>query len=121
MNKIKIGWGEASIVPDGKKVDLIGQFYERISDVVETPIAINSLAIECGDDCVIFCSCDLVSVSHSLLEDVRAALPESFPKDKLIIRSSDTHYLENMREPEFTVDLPENTAKALIEYLKGEK
>ena len=91
MNKIKIGWGEASIVPDGKKVDLIGQFYERISDVVETPIAINSLAIECGDDCVIFCSCDLVSVSHSLLEDVRAALPESFPKDKLIISAIHTH------------------------------
>ena len=48
---------------------------------------------------------------------------EKYPgtKDKLIIRSSDAHYLENMREPEFMVDLPENTAKSLIEYLKGEK
>lgn len=42
-------------------------------------------------------------------------------KGKIILRSSDAHYLENMREPEFTVDLPENTAKALIEFLKGEK
>ena len=39
---------------------------------------------------------------------------------KLILRSSDAHYLENMREPEFTVDLPENSAEALIKYLKGE-
>ena len=91
MNKIKIGWGEESIVPEGRKVDLVGQFYERISNVVETPIAVNALAIECGEDAVIFCSCDLVSTSHSLLSDVRAALPDSFPKDKLIINAIHTH------------------------------
>ncbi len=39
---------------------------------------------------------------------------------KIILRSSDAHYLENMREPEFTVELPENSAQALIEYLKGD-
>ena len=46
---------------------------------------------------------------------------EKYPatKGKLIIRSSDAHYLENMREPEFMLDLPENTAEALIDYLKG--
>ena len=46
---------------------------------------------------------------------------EKYPatKGRLIIRSSDAHYLENMREPEFMIDLPENTAEALIEYLKG--
>ena len=46
---------------------------------------------------------------------------EKYPatKGRLIIRSSDAHYLENMREPEFLIDLSENTAKALIEYLKG--
>ena len=91
MHKIKIGWAEESIVPEGRKVDLVGQFYERISGEVETPIAINALAIECGEDAVIFCSCDLVSTSHYLLENVRAALPESFPKDKLIINAIHTH------------------------------
>ena len=46
---------------------------------------------------------------------------EKYPatKGKLIIRSSDAHYLENMREPAFVIDLPENSAKALIDYLKG--
>ena len=91
MNKIKIGWGEASIVPEGRKVDLVGQFYERISSEVETPIAVNALAIECGDDAVVFCSCDLVGVSTILLEAVRAALPETFPKDKLILSAIHTH------------------------------
>lgn len=41
-------------------------------------------------------------------------------ENKLLIRSSDAHYLQNMREPEFFVDLYENSAKALIEYLKGD-
>ena len=46
---------------------------------------------------------------------------EKYPatRGKLIIRSSDAHYLENMREPGFMIDLPENTAEALIDYLKG--
>ena len=37
MKKILIGWAEESIVPD-KKVDLAGQFFERISEYVEKPI-----------------------------------------------------------------------------------
>ncbi len=41
-------------------------------------------------------------------------------RGKIIIRSSDAHYLQNMREPEFTLELYENSAKALIEYLKGD-
>ena len=46
---------------------------------------------------------------------------EKYPatKGKLILRSSDAHYLENMREPEFMIDLPENNPEALIDYLKG--
>ena len=46
---------------------------------------------------------------------------EKYPatKGRLIIRSSDAHYLTDMREPEFMIDLPENSAGALIEYLKG--
>mgnify|MGYP003303137196 CR=1 FL=1 len=40
-------------------------------------------------------------------------------KGRMIIRSSDAHYLENMREPEYMIDLPENSAQALIDYLKG--
>ncbi len=41
-------------------------------------------------------------------------------RGKIILRSSDAHYLENMREPEFTVELTENSAESLITYLRGE-
>ena len=93
MNKIKIGWSQVSILPDGRKVDLVGQFYERISDKVETPIYVTAMALECGDDQAIFVSCDLVSTSRSLLNDVRAYLPEDcgFDKSKLMISAIHTH------------------------------
>ncbi len=41
-------------------------------------------------------------------------------KTKLILRNSDAHYLENMRLPENMLDLPENSAKALVEYLESQ-
>lgn len=37
---------------------------------------------------------------------------------KRLFRSSDAHYLENMREKEFYIELEENTPSALIEYIK---
>ena len=92
MSKIKIGWSEQSIVPEGRKVDLVGQFYERISDEVETPISITALALECGDDAAIFCVCDLVSVSSALLRAVRDAIPDGIlPKDKIMMSVIHTH------------------------------
>lgn len=93
MNKIKIGWSQVSILPDGRKVDLVGQFYERISDKVETPIYVTAMALECGDDQAIFVACDLVSTSRSLLNDVRAYLPDDcgFDKSKLMISAIHTH------------------------------
>ena len=74
MTKIMIGWSEQSIVPEGRKVSLVGQFYERISDVVETPITVTALAISCGEEAAIFCSCDLVSVPSRLIKRAREIL-----------------------------------------------
>ena len=93
MNKIKIGWSEVSIVPEGRRVDIVGQFYERISGEVETPIAVTALAMECGDDQMVFVAGDLPSASRTLLDAVREYLPEDpgFDKSKLILSAIHTH------------------------------
>ena len=93
MSQIKFGWAEESLVPRGKKVDLAGQFYERITDVVEDEITVTALAMECGDGAAIFCGCDLVSTGHQLLDTVReklAARPD-IPADKVIVSAIHTH------------------------------
>lgn len=49
-------------------------------------------------------------------EDYRKNYPAL--EGKRLLRSSDAHYLENMREKEFYIELEENTPSALIEYIK---
>ena len=46
---LKIGWSEKSITPD-KKISLVGQFAERISEYVEKPLCATALAIDNGTD-----------------------------------------------------------------------
>ncbi len=93
MNKIKFGWSEVSILPEGRRVDLAGQLYERISGDVETPISVTALALECGEEQMIFIACDLVSTSFKLLKAVRDYLPDNcgFDKSKIIISAIHTH------------------------------
>ena len=92
MSKIKIGWCEKSLVPIGRKVNLAGQFYERITDTVESDISATALAIECGGDAVVFCSCDLGGVGEKLVRSVRARLADTdVPLDKIIINAIHSH------------------------------
>lgn len=44
----------------------------------------------------------------------------AYLKEKRLLRGSDAHYLENMREREFYLDLEENSSSALISYLRKE-
>ncbi len=92
MARLKFGWGEVSLVPEGNKINLAGQFYERITDEVRDPISVTALAVE-GEDIAIFCACDLVSTSFALLESARNILKniEGFPYDKVIVSAIHSH------------------------------
>ena len=43
MSKLLIGYAEESLVPE-KKISLAGQFYERISEYVESDITATAMA-----------------------------------------------------------------------------
>lgn len=91
MNKLRFGWSEVSLLPEGRKISLAGQFYERITDEVKDPIFVTALAVESGGECAIFCACDLVSVGSRLIGSVRNILGKDFPTDKLIVSAIHTH------------------------------
>ena len=94
MSSVKFGWSEKRLVPDGRSVNLAGQFYERITDEVRDELCVTALAIESGDACAIFCACDLVSTSQTLLEKVRALLlakDPTFPAEYVITSAIHTH------------------------------
>ena len=48
----------------------MGQFYERVSEYVETPISVTALAVECSETCG-FLLLRPVEVKESLMENIR--------------------------------------------------
>ena len=93
MSNFKIGWAEKSITPD-KKVSLVGQFAERISEYVEKPVTATAMAVSTDGDQAVFVSTDLVAVSFSLVKAVRAALKDNtvgLDPDKIVISAIHTH------------------------------
>lgn len=94
MSKIKIGWSEVDITPKkGVKIGLAGQFFERITDVVESPISVTAFAIESNGEQMIICSCDLVSISDNLNVLVKGKLSKynGIDPKKVIISAIHTH------------------------------
>jgi len=93
VSKVKIGWAEESIVPE-KKVDLAGQFFERISEYVESEITVTALAVEGDGDQMILVSADLVSINPYVLGLAREKLANLSPDidvKKLIVCATHTH------------------------------
>ena len=76
--KLLIGWAEESIVPE-KKVSLFGQFYERISDYVESQISVTAMAVQSGEEQLILVSADVVGVSKGILRLARQKLSTLCP------------------------------------------
>lgn len=94
MSKVKIGWSEVDITPEkGVKIGLSGQFFERITDEVESPLKVIAMAIESGDEQVIFAACDLVSVACNLNDLVKENLKGKIDvsPDKVILSAIHTH------------------------------
>lgn len=91
--KLMIGWSEKDITPQ-KRVKLAGQFYERISEYVETPISVTAMAVESGSDQAVFCSCDLLNVSSEMVEMAREKIKgkaAGLDTGKVIVSATHTH------------------------------
>lgn len=73
---------------------LAGQFFERISEYVETPITVTTMAIESDGTQFIICSCDLVGITVNLLELVRQKIAKENSEintDTIVLAATHTH------------------------------
>lgn len=122
MSKIKIGWSEKELIPKGTKINLAGQFYERITTDVETPLTVTVFAVDNGEDSLILCSCDLVSTSRILLEEVRKLLKTTeIPLDKIMIHAIHSHTGPDYAKrgdtfDKSTIDMLKELAPGKMEY-----
>ena len=88
---LKFGWCEKNMTPE-KSICLDGQFYERVSIGVESPITVTAWVVDSGKDSLIICSCDLVGVGEKLVDAVRDRLKGTgIDLSKIIINATHTH------------------------------
>ncbi len=93
MGKIYAGWAEESLIPP-KKASLAGQFFERISEYVESDITATALAVEADGEQMIFVSADIAQIKEAQLEIARekfAKLTDEVDPKKLIVCATHTH------------------------------
>ena len=108
MSKLRIGWGEESLVP-AKKVRLAGQFYERISQYVESEITATAMAVEADGDAMIMVSADLTSIPMYVIELVREKVAREIPEFdpmKIMIAATHTHTSHTMAPPKDYITHP---------------
>lgn len=131
MSKLLIGWGEATLVPD-KKISLGGQFYERISEYVESEITATAMAVESDGDSMIMVSADMTGIPNFLMKMVRDRLKKEIPDFdpmKLMIAATHTHTSHIIAEPpecssgtDASITQPIATTKTVLaEYMPPEK
>lgn len=92
MSNIKIGFSEVDITPK-EKISLAGQFFERISDEVESELKAISMAVECNGEQMIICSADLLLIGEHLHSAVksRVAKATGIDESKIITSAIHTH------------------------------
>lgn len=102
MSKVKIGWSEVDITPK-EKISLAGQFFERISDKVESELKAVAIAVESGEEQMIICAVDLVSIGENLHTAVKkkVAAATGLAESKIITSAIHTHtsYLYDRKMP----------------------
>ena len=92
--QFKIGWGERDITPSNSKVELAGQYYQRIATGIHSRIKCVALAMEKGDQQSVEVTLDVVGIPQSLLDAVQAAAHEAIPElrpDSVFMSCIHTH------------------------------
>ena len=99
--KIMIGWDVQDITPDNP-VELIGQYYQRISKSVRDPLTVTALAIDNGVEQAVMVSVEIIGVTEDFQKEVREAVRTQVPglnPKMVILNATHTHSAPAMSAP----------------------
>ena len=91
---LKIGWGEADITPDGKVVELAGQYYRRVADGIHSRLKTVALLLEQENKYTLMISLDVVGVPDDFCISVQKTIADKFPQilaNRIIINAIHSH------------------------------
>ena len=91
--QLKIGWAINDISTD-KSVELAGTFHWRHSKGLRDPLMATALAIDNGEDCVVFLSMDFISPPTHIVKRVRKIVKTEIPDlppEKILFNATHIH------------------------------
>ncbi len=99
---LRIGWAIEDVTPEGP-VSLRGQYYERISEYVQSPLNVTALAIESSNESgnneqAIMISMDFAGPGTTLQDAIKEKVKEQIPDfnvAKLFLNGTHTHSAPN--------------------------
>lgn len=92
--KFQAGFSEADITPEGRKVELAGQYYSRVSEVMHSRLKAVALYLESGVRRAVMVSLDVVGVPDGFFARVKKKISENIPDSspvEVIINATHTH------------------------------
>lgn len=92
--QFKIGWGEVDITPSHPKVELSGQYYQRIATGIHSRLKGVALAFEKGDQQSVEVTLDLVGIPRALQKAIAESAAAEIPglrEDSVFVSAIHTH------------------------------
>ena len=103
---------------------MAGQFFERISQYVESEISVTAMAVQKGEEQMVLCSADLVGIDEWVLQLAREELakicPEVAPQN-LMVAATHTHTSLKIANNAPQSRYGRNTVSVLQEFLPADK
>ena len=88
------GWAAKDITPYGRRVNLFGQYYDRMTQELESRLMVTVLLLQNENSTLIWAACDLLGISKLFVSDVKKAIVKKAPHictDNLILSATHTH------------------------------
>ena len=92
--KLLAGWGEADTTPDGRTIELAGQYYQRIAQGIHSRLKTVALVLEQDGKGTAMISLDVVNFPEDFSKRLQQAVSNKIPAispDRVIINAIHTH------------------------------
>ena len=101
MEQLKLGWARREISVEGP-VSIPGQTYMRLSEGIRDPLYVTALVVDGGEgqDHVIFCSCDIITLANNVIADTCQLVSQLRPEintGAIVMNATHTHSGCNIR------------------------
>ncbi|MHC4872394.1 MAG: neutral/alkaline non-lysosomal ceramidase N-terminal domain-containing protein, partial [Planctomycetota bacterium] len=92
-SSLNIGWAETDITPSGK-VELFGQYYQRVADEIESRLGATALVLENESDLAIMVSVDIAGIFNDFEKELQEKIKKDIPEidsAKVFLNAIHTH------------------------------